>query len=260
MAAKVLVLDLETQRGIVETFSLFRPFIGIDRVIVPSRVLCFAAKWRGSDKVIFGSAWDDADESAYRAMLQHVWDLLDEADIVVTWNGDRFDVQWLEAEFLRLGLGRPTPYKSVDLIKSVKKWFKGGLMSMKLDWSARMVLKDRKLPHGGSDLWCDIRWGTSAEKRAAQKVMREYNEKDVVLTEQLFEHHLPYLSLNLALYEGTVDDGVERCVKCGSDDLKKDGVKAYVTIAGVYQMFRCKQCGSTSRGKRTRGTTELRPV
>lgn len=260
MAAKVLVLDIETQRAIVETFSLFRPFIGIDRVIKPTRVLCFAAKWRGSDKLIFKSAWDDDDEDAYLRMMQAAWELLDAADVVVTWNGDRFDVQWFEGEFLRLGLGRPLPYKSVDLIKSVKKWFKGGLMSMKLDWSSRMILKDRKVEHGGSDLWHDIRWGTRVEKRAAQKVMREYNEHDVVLTGRLFEKHLPYLNLNLGLYEPSVDDGVERCVKCNSDDLKKDGVKAFVTVAGVYQMLRCRQCGATSRGKRTRGTTELRPV
>lgn len=260
MSARVLVLDLETQRAIVETFSLFRPFIGIDRVVVPTRILCFAAKWRDSDKIIFKAAWEDGDDDAYRAMMQAVWDLLDEADIVVTWNGDFFDNQWVEAEFLRLGLGRPTPYKSADLIKTVKKWFKGGLMSMKLDWSSRTILKDRKLPHGGTDLWHDIRWGSKAEKKSAQKTMREYNEHDVRLTAQLFEKHLPYLNINLGLYERTVDDGVERCVKCGSDDLKKDGVKAYVTVAGVYQMFRCKVCGSTSRGKRTRGTTELRPV
>ncbi|ALF00401.1 DnaQ-like DNA polymerase III subunit [Mycobacterium phage Archie] len=260
MSARVLILDIETQRAIVETFGLFKQFIGIDQVQVPTRVLCWAAKWRGEDRVMFKAAWDDHDEAAYRSMMQVMWDALDSADIVVTWNGDRFDLQWLEAEFLRLGMGRPMPYKSVDLIKTVRRWFKGGLMSMKLDWSARMILKDRKVHHGGSDLWWDIRHGTRAEKRAAQKIMREYNEHDVRLTGRLFEHHLPYLNLNLALYEDTVDDGVERCVKCNSENLKKDGVKAYVTTAGVYQMYRCKDCGATSRGKRIRGTTELRPV
>lgn len=259
MSARVLVLDIETQRAIVETFSLFRPFIGIDRVIKPARVLCFAAKWRGEDKMIFKAAWADDDEDAYLRMMQAAYDLLNEADIVVTYNGDRFDLQWFEAEFLRLGLGRPMPYKSVDLIKSVKRWFKGGLMSMKLDWSSRIILKDRKVHHGGTDLWHDIRYGVRAERRAAQKLMREYNEHDVRLTERLFEHHLPYLNVNLALYERN-DDGLMHCTKCNSTNLKKDGVKSYVTSAHIYQMHRCKDCGATSRGKRTTGTTELRPV
>lgn len=260
MSARVLILDIETQRAIVETFGLFKQFVGIDQVQVPTRVLCFAAKWRNEDKVIFKAAWADNDEDAYLRMMYAAWELLNEADIVVTWNGDRFDLQWFESEFLRVGLSRPLPYKSVDLIKTVRRWFRGGLMSMKLDWSSRMILKDRKVHHGGTDLWWDIRHGTRAEQRAAQKLMREYNEHDVVLTGRLFEKHLPHINVNLALYEETVDDGEMHCTKCNSTELKKDGVKAYVTAAGVYQMYRCKGCGATSRGKRISGTTELRPV
>lgn len=259
MSARILVLDIETQRAIVETFSLFRPFIGIDRVIKPTRVLCFAAKWRGEDRMIFKSAWVDDDEDAYRRMMQSAWDLMNEADIVVTWNGDRFDIQWFESEFVRLGLGRPTPYKSVDLIKTVKRWFKGGLMSMKLDWSSRMVLKDAKLHHGGTDLWHDIRYGTRDVRRDAQRTMRNYNEHDVRLTERLFEHYLPYLSINLALYEKN-DDGLMHCTKCNGTDLKRDGVKFRATNAGLYQMWRCKDCNSTSTGAKRSYTTELRPA
>lgn len=259
MAARILVLDIETQRAIVETFSLFRPFIHIDRVLTPTRVLCFAAKWRGDDKVTFKAAWRDNDPDAYLRMMRAAWDLLNKADIVVTWNGDRFDVQWFEAEFVRLGLGRPTPYKSVDLIKTVKRWFKGGLMSMKLDWSSRMFLKDRKVPHGATDLWHDIRHGTRAEQRAAEELMEEYNIHDANLTERLFDIHLPYLSLNLSLYENN-EDGLLHCTKCNSTNLKRDGVKYFNTLAFSYQMHRCKDCGSTSRGKRAKRSTELRPV
>lgn len=270
--AKVLTLDIETQRAIVETFSLFRPFIHIDRVIVPTRVLCFAAKWRDEDKTIFKSCWADPiklvhgkpvliedAQADYLKMMQAAFDLVNEADIVVTWNGDRFDVQWFEAEFVRLGLGRPTPYKSVDLIKTEKKWFKAGHMSMKLDWSARMILGDRKTPHGATDLWHDIRYGVRSERRAAQKLMREYNIHDTELTERLFGHHLPYINVNLALYEQNAD-GLLHCVKCNSTDLKRDGQKYHATTAGLYQMWRCKDCGATSRGKRMKHTTELRPV
>lgn len=259
MSAKVLVLDIETQRAIVETFSIWRPFIHIDRVLTPTRILCFAAKWRGDDKVIFKSAWADDDEDAYLRMLQSAYDLLSEADFVTTWNGDRFDNQWFESELGRLGLGRPTPYKSVDLIKTNKRYFKGGQMSMKLDWSSRQWLMDRKVPHGGTDLWHDIRHGTRAEQRAAQKLMREYNIHDVTLTEKLFEAYLPWLSINLALFEDN-DDGQMHCVKCNGTDLVRDGKKFHATQAQMYQMWRCKTCGGTNRGAKTVGTTVLRPV
>ncbi|MEC4833769.1 ribonuclease H-like domain-containing protein [Mycobacteroides chelonae] len=135
---RILTVDIETQRAIVETFSLWSNFTHIDRVIKPSRILCFAAQWRGDERVLFHMAWDDADADAYDRMINAAWKLLDEADVVVTYNGDRFDLQWFNAEFERLRLGPPSPYKSLDLVKVTKKQFKQGLLSMKLDWSARI--------------------------------------------------------------------------------------------------------------------------
>lgn len=278
MSARILTLDIETQRAIVESFNLFPKYIHIDRVIVPTRVLCFAAKWRDEDKVIFKSQWRDPiqlvngrpvavkeAQEGYLKMMTAAFNLLSEADIVITWNGDRFDMQWFEAEFVRLGLGRPMPYKSVDLIKTEKRWFKAGHMSMKLDWSSRMILGDRKVPHGGADLWHDIRYGTRSEQRAAEKLMKRYNIHDTELTERLFDHHLPYINVNLALYAQN-EDGLLHCVKCNGTNLKKDGQKYHATNAGLYQMWRCKgseanpNCRATSRGKRLTSTTELRPV
>lgn len=175
MTARILILDIETQRAVVETFSLFRPFIGIDRVIRDSRILCFAARWRGEERMIFKASWVDADEESYRAMLETAWNLLNEADFVCGFNSDRFDLQWLEEEFGRLGLGRPAPYKSIDLFKVQKRHFRAGLLSGKLDWSSRTWLKDRKVPHGGSDLWHDIRYGNRKTRREAQRTMKTYN-------------------------------------------------------------------------------------
>lgn len=260
MTAKILVLDIETSRAIVETFSLWKPFIGIDRVIMDSRILCFAAKWRDSDKAVFKSSWADGDEDSYRKMLQAAWDLLDSADFVVTWNGDRFDNQWLEGEFVRLGMPRPAPYKSLDLIKVLKRHFKQSLLSMKLDWSARLLLGDKKTAHGGSDLWHDIRYGKRSVQRAAQAKMREYNIQDVVLTGQILEKYLPWTNINLALYEAGADDELLHCTKCNSTNLHRRGSKFYHTTAFTYYLHRCNDCGATSRGKRAVNTTQLRTV
>jgi hypothetical protein len=261
MTARILTLDIETQRAIVETFSIWKPFIGIDHIIQPTRVLCFAAKWRGEDKMIFKAAWtdpwvDDTAAGSYLNMMQALFDLLSEADYVVTWNGDRFDLQWIESECGRLKLGRPAPYKSVDLIKTNKRWFKGGQMSMKLDWTSRQWLHDHKTKHGATDLWHDIRYGTRAEKRAAQALMKEYNIHDTELTEQILELYLPWTNINLALH--VPDDGLLRCTKCSSENVRRKGFKA--TLAGVYQQYVCRDCGSWSRGHRRLTTTELRPV
>jgi DNA polymerase elongation subunit (family B) len=262
--ARVLTFDIETQRAIVETFSLFSKYTPMQRVLVPARILCLSARWRGEDKDIFHAAWDEDDKHnvdpvQYEKMLRAIWKLLDAADIVVTYNGDRFDLQWVEAECARLGMGRPAPYKSVDLFKIVKRRFKAGLMSCKLEWSARYWLHDGKVPHGGSDLWHDIRHGTRAEQRAAQKVMREYCIHDVVLTERLLDEHLPWTNLNIALYRSDPDDEVLRCTKCGKSGLTALKKKVY-TAAYAYQAYKCQNCGSVSRGKRSKLGTELRSV
>lgn len=248
----ILTIDIETQRAVVETFSLFKPFIHIDNVIVDARILCFAAQWFDSDKVLFHSAWDDGDESAYDRMIRAAWNYLDEANIVVTYNGDRFDLQWLNAEFERLHLGPPSPYKSLDLIKVTKKQFSRGLLSLKLDWSARKYLGDRKVAHGGTDLWHDIRYGKRAERRAAQKLMREYCEYDTVLTGRLLERWLPWSGINLAIY----GDAFLACTKCGSTNVQKRGPAH--TSAGVFQQYWCKDCGGWSRSSHRISTTELR--
>ena len=132
-------------------------------------------------------------------------------------------------------------------------------MSLKLDWSSRQWLKDSKVKHEGTDLWRDICYGSRDVRRAAQKLMREYNEHDVVLTEKLFEAFLPWINVNFALYENN-DDELLHCTKCNGTDLRRDGVRFFNTLAGSYQLHRCKDCGATSRGKRMKCSTELRPV
>ncbi|BCP41476.1 hypothetical protein MINTMi27_15690 [Mycobacterium intracellulare] len=260
--AKILTLDIETQRGIVESFDCYPYSIAIDRIRVPARMLCFAAKWYDEEEVQFFSAWDEdrsynVKPKQYRAMLQAGWDLLDEADVVITWNGNRFDLQWFEGEFAKYDMGPPSPYKSLDLFVVAKRKFGRSLMSLKLDWSARQWLGDKKVPHGGTDLWEDIRYGTPAEKAAAQQIMMDYNIHDVVLTEQLLDKHRAWTGVNFAIYDQDNEDRTV-CPHCESPNLVKRGF--FYTTSYAYQRHRCKDCGGWSRGRRSVYTTELRPV
>lgn len=259
MSPRILTLDIECQRAVVESFDLWPKFIGIDRVVVDKRVLCFAAKWHGEEKVHFHAAWDDNDDEAFEKMIRAAWDLMNEADIIVGWNSTRFDIQHLQSAFGRLELGPPSPSRSLDLMQVAKKNFRAGELSLKLDWFSRMWLGDRKLNHGGTDLWHDIRYGNRGERRAAQKIMKSYNIQDVRLTEQLFERFKPWTGVNYAIYEND-DLSVPRCTKCGSENVHKRGF--FYTTSFAYQRYRCQEegCGSWSRGKRSVYSTELRPV
>lgn len=253
----MITLDIETQRSVVETWDLWPRYIPIDSVIVDKRILCFAAKWHDKEKVHFHAAWDDNDEDAHAKMIHAAWDLLDEADIVIGWNSTRFDIQHLNAAFGRLGLGPPSPFRSLDLMQVAKKNFKAGEMSLKLDWFSKMWLGDRKVNHGATDLWRDIRYGNREERRAAQKTMREYNKHDVRLTEQLFDKFKPWTGVNFALYEDD-GDGRARCTNCASESLHKRGF--FYTTCFAYQRYRCNDCGSWVKGARRVYSTELRPA
>jgi hypothetical protein len=257
LAAKVLILDIETQRAVVETWSLFKPFIGIDAVIQPSRILCVAAKWRGKDRLLFTSCWRDDDEDGYRAMMATVADWLSQCDVLVTYNGIGFDEQWLMGEISRLGIPKPRPFKSVDLYRLNKRNFGASQLSKKMEWSARRWLRETKSSHGGRDLWRDIRYGNATDRKDAQRLMKTYACHDVEITEQLLEVWLPYTNINLALY-GRVDDETLRCTRCASTKVSPDGELA--TNAATYQLYRCEDCGSYSRGKRGKQRTELRPL
>jgi len=225
-------------------------------VQVPTRILCFAAKWYGEEKVHFHAAWDDDDIDAYQKMIRAAWELLDAADIVVGWNSTKFDVQHLQAAFGRLEMGPPSPFRSIDLMKVAKKNFAAGEMSLKLDWFSRQWLGDKKVSHEGRDLWHDIRHGNREQRRAAQKLMKQYNKHDVRLTEQLFDRFKPWTGINFALYQNE-GDGQPICTSCGSNDVHKRGF--FYTTAFKYQRYRCNKCGSWSKGRRMVYTTELRP-
>lgn len=251
---RILTLDIETQRAVVETFNLWPKFISIDNVIRDARILCFAAKWHDEDKVLFKAAWDDDDEATYYDMLAYAHELLGEADFVVTWNGDKFDVQWLEGEFARLQLGRPAPYRSLDLIKTAKRSFGKSLLSLKLDWSSRQWLGDQKTSHEGVDLWHEIRYGNKKQQREAQRIMKSYNIHDVELTDMLLDRYLPWMTVNFAV----VDGNYAGCTTCSSENLQRRGWR--YTNTYKYQQYYCNECGSWSRGPNNYGSTDLRPV
>ncbi|NIV35232.1 MAG: hypothetical protein GWN58_38990, partial [Anaerolineae bacterium] len=48
-------------------------------------------------------------------MLEGAWELLDEADAVVHYNGKKFDIPTLNREFVKYGFTPPSPYKQIDL-------------------------------------------------------------------------------------------------------------------------------------------------
>lgn len=229
---RTLALDLETAPALVWTWSLWKPVIGHTQVKESSRILCFSAQWDGDRKTQFYSEWGDGRQ----AMLQALYELLDEADVVVTYNGKKFDVPWIEGELIVAGFTPPSPYKQVDLYQVIRSHSR--FLSNKLDYAATRLLDDQKVTHSGFQLWLDCMAGD--EK--AQRLMERYAKKDTALLIPLYHRLRPWISQhpNVALHNDT-----EGCPKCGSDDLERRGYAT--TSVSKFQRYRCRSCGGWSR-------------
>lgn len=235
---KILHLDIETSPNIGPHWGLWQQNIGYNMVIQHSRILCMAFKWHGKKGVEFLSEWEDGTE----AMLKRTHELLSEADAVVHYNGQRFDIPWINTEFLLHGLTPPDPFHQIDLLKVVKNRFK--FVSNKLDFVADRLEIGTKVKHTGMQLWLDV----MAYCPKAQKLMKKYNIQDVALLEDAYNIILPWIKShpNHALFKKT-DAPV--CPNCGSSHVVKNGTETTLTMA--YQRYRCQSCGTPIRGRTT---------
>lgn len=236
---KILSLDIETSPAVVYKWDLRDRFsTPISMMVTPPRVLCFGAKWDFSKKTQFYGE----NTMEHEEMIWTAHHLLSEADIVETYNGDSFDLPWLQASFLEYKMPPPAPYKSLDLYKVAKKF---RFPSRKLEYFSKVLGLEGKVQHSGIDLWTNCLAGDAKSWRQ----MTKYNIQDVRLLPQLREQLRPWLPawFNLGIY---LDADV--CKWCGSEELVREGF-SYLAV-GVYQRWHCRRCGGWMRSSRKIGT------
>jgi DNA polymerase elongation subunit (family B) len=229
---KILLLDIETSPHSVYAWGLFKQNISLSQVKDTSRVLCSAYKWLGERKTNFTSEWTDGVDG----MLEKMYNVIEEADAIVTYNGNRFDLPTLNKEFLLTGYRPPAPYKSVDLYRTVKNKFR--FASNKLDHVAQQLGLGSKTDHYGFQMWLDVMDGN----KKAQKLMETYNKQDVVLLEKVYDIVLPWIANhpNRSHHSGSAV-----CPNCGSKHLQHRGFT--ITAVGRQQRFQCQDCGKWSK-------------
>lgn len=225
---RILTIDIETLPLTVYSWGLWDQNIPINMIKEPGSVICFAAKWYGEKKVMFFKSED---------VVQAAWELLDQADAVIHFNGKKFDVPHLNTEFFLAGYGPPSPFKQIDLCNVVKRRFK--FPSNKLQYVSKAIELPGKVDTGGFALWT----GVMRDDIKAWKQMERYNKQDVVLTEQLYIALRPWIPQhpNTALYDLKMDG----CPTCGSHRTQKRGF--YYTAVSRYQQYMCNDCGKYFR-------------
>lgn len=230
---KILVLDIETKPAKAYVWRMWDENVGVDQVIEPGGTICVGAMWHGDKDVMLFSDW----EHGHKEMLTNVHRLISEADAVVTYNGDKFDIPKLTGEFLLAGLAPPAPPTSIDLLKAVKKL---GFDMNRLAFIGPLLGVGNKIKHEGFTLWSKVLAGD--EK--AQARMERYCKQDVVVTNKLYARIRPFIRNHPHLGSDRSAD----CGACGSSHVQSRGYRRTKTFR--IQRLQCQKCGSWQDGRR----------
>lgn len=243
---KIVVFDLETIWNIDELTNEEKMFnianyYGRTMKADINTVICFGYKIVGGESGCV-SVWDfpNTDINDDRAVCAFAYDLLHDADAIVTHNGKRFDFNFLQTRLKLNGLATLPKINHIDTCQLARKNL--FLFSNRLKDLAALLTPERKLDTGGKKLWTRVYKGDVE----AMKEMAAYCEQDVITTEAVF-HELKQFAGNLPnknLYSG--DNG---CPTCGSSRLEKHGMRA--TKTALIQRYRCLDCGSTCSTSKT---------
>lgn len=240
---KTLAIDIETSPSLADVWGLWNNNVSLSQLRESSRMLCFAAQWEGEKRVQFFSEWGDGPD-----MQRVAHELLSEADAVIHYNGQRFDVPHINRELLLAGYDPPSPYKQIDLYREVKGTF--SFPSYKLEYVAKALGVGEKVKHEGHELWVKVLSGD----RKARRDMRTYNIRDVELLFPLYYKLRPWIGGPNA---GALE-GADVCPSCGSTDLRREGHA--ITLTGRYQRYQCRECGTWSRATRREASTGITRV
>jgi hypothetical protein len=241
--AKILLFDLETSPILARVWSLWQDGINIDDIVEDWTLLCFSAKWLFSEDVIAHVLTEEElinrDD---KRIVTELWKLMDEANIIIAHNAERFDIRKSNSKFLKHELNLPSSYQVIDTLKHVKKRI--NLTSNKLDYIARYLGIEGKMvtPSG--------MWRKVMENNYSMLLeMDKYCQQDVLCLEQVYLKLRPYIQPhpNVGLY---ITENTTSCPSCGSDNLIWNTDNVYTTNANQYHAFRCGTCGSLGRSKK----------
>lgn len=222
--AKILALDIEWAPALAYVWRMWDENISPEQLIDHGGMLCVCAHWVGEKEFMFWSEWEHGREGMAKAMLK----LLNEADAVVTYNGDKYDLPKITGEILLAGLEPPPKVASIDVLKVVKKF---GFNMNRLAYIGPLLGVGGKVKHHGFLLWKEVLAGDEKARRKMEK----YCIQDVRMLVRLYHKVLPFIRNHPTLRTG------EACPACASEKTQKRGFR-YTRYFRI-QRNQCTNCG-----------------
>jgi hypothetical protein len=233
---KILLLDIETAPIIAQVWNIWDQNVGLNQIQQDWQIIAWCAKWYGKKKLFYKDQRKNKNLND-KEVLKQIWDLMNEADIIVGQNSKKFDVKKLNARFIFNGFKPPSSYRQFDTFVEGKRLF--GFTSYKLEYmSEHLDTKYKKLKHKkfpGHELWSECLKGN----QQAWNEMEKYNKHDVLALEEVYKKFLPWSpSTNVNLFH----DGDHTVCTCGSNKFSKNGF--FYAATGRYQRYACSNCGA----------------
>lgn len=243
--AKILAFDIETAPNLGYVWGKYEQ--DILSYQQEGYMLCFSYRWLHEKTVKARALPDYPSYKKYptndKALVQDLYDLFEQADIVIAHNGDAFDIKYANGRFLAHGLPPPRPYQTVDTLKIARQLFK--LNSNKLDDLGNLLAVGRKVETGGFKLWL----GCMAGDAKAWSKMVKYNKQDVDLLVAVYERLQGWKRGHPN--RNTIDQTTNNCASCGHHKLWKLG--EVVVNGGRKQRYRCQKCGANNYSSLKKG-------
>lgn len=250
----ITTLDIETAPLKVWAWGLWDQNTGLEQIGDEWTILSFAAKRLGEDKIDYmdTGGWGRAKVRSDRQLLKRLWQILDDTDIVIAQNGQSFDLRKINARLLMHNFLPYSPIRIIDTKLAAQRYF--AFTSNKLAWLGKHLTNSPKDEHHGFpgfELWAEC----LKDNPRAWREMKKYNIQDVLATEKVYLKMRPWIEghPNVATYGAALE---RECPRCGSRRIRSAGLRR--TQVGVYQRFRCLQCGGYARHRRMSNTISQR--
>lgn len=253
-------LDLETSFMQSYHFDIWQINIPMSQVIKQSHLL--SASWAFNDEEVQGVRLtpDDVKTENDLDVVVNLIEAINKSDVIVTFNGKKFDIKKLNTRALYWGLPPVVTPRHIDLMQDAKRLFKFPSNSMQN--ISQYLGENGKISTGGTRLWqrcaeyenydvCD----------AALQEMLDYNLQDIEATRDLHKRFMGWSknTPNIATITKQVqgrnlkEDTELLCVHCGSNDVSKimiNGVaKQGYSAVSSFELYRCGEsnCRGVSR-------------
>jgi len=237
---KLLYFDIETAPLVAYTWGTYQRFINPEDVLEDWFILGWAAKWVCSSSMYsYVASPKEAKKCDDSRIIKPLWDMFNEADIIIGHNSDKFDIKRMNWRWAKHDYKPPRPYKTVDTLKAARSVW--GATSNKLDYLTKELGLNGKMKHR-QGLFKECKEG----KADALRELRKYNEIDVLEGESLYLKIRPWMKNhpNLGLYYET---DTAMCKNCASTELIIDELQPVYTAANAYQCWTCVNCGAHGR-------------